>query len=114
MPFEKNIKTSAYWLDESGYHYQEVQKTFFKDGVLNKDGVKNHLALPCFNRANSLHIVELTEKSTVVESTIGKASELIQYVDNSGYNTGLLGKIMPGGGTQITADPKNLIKFTGK
>ncbi|MCG6202815.1 hypothetical protein [Psychromonas antarctica] len=110
--FEKNIKTSAYWLDETGY--QEVQGQFFKDGILDKEGVKNHLALPCFNRANSLDIVELTEKSTVVESTIGKASELIQYTDNSGYSTGLLGKIMPGGGTQITPDPSTLVKFLGK
>lgn len=110
--FEKNIKTSAYWLDEAGY--QEIQSKFLNGGVLDKDGVKNHLALPCFNRVNSLDVVELTKKSTVVESTIGKASELIQYTDDSGYSTGLLGKIMPGGGTQITPDPSTLVKFIGK
>jgi hypothetical protein len=50
----------------------------------------------------------LTESHTVVESTIGKATELIQYKGADGYSTGILGKIMGGGGTQIANDPTKI------
>ncbi|MCG6202891.1 hypothetical protein, partial [Psychromonas antarctica] len=103
----KNIETSAYWLDEEGL--AAVKKDFYKDGIWDKDGIKNSLALPCFNRANAMDVVEITEPTSVVESTLGKASELIQYTADDGYSTGLIGKIMPGGGTQITPNPKVLI-----
>ena len=66
------------------------------------------MALPCFNRANTLNVVEVTQDHTVVESTIGKATELIQYFDGTGYSTGLMGKIMLGGGTQIAPNPNFL------
>jgi len=105
---EKNIQNSAYWLDEAGY--QDVKANYYKNGICDKEGVKNHLALPCYNRASDISKVEVTETTTVVQSRIGKARELIQYTDKSGYTTGMLGKIMPGGGTQITAKTAVLVK----
>lgn len=102
----KDISTSAYWTDEAGFN--SIKQQHYKDGVWDKEGVKNTLALPCYNRADSISMVEVTENTTAVQSTVGKASELIQYSDGSGYNTGMLGKIMPGGGTQATVDPSVL------
>ena len=108
---EKNIKSSAYWLDEDGF--KRVQSKYYKNGQWDKEGVKNQLALPCFNRASDISTVELTQNTTVIESQVGKARELIQYTDKSGYTTGVLGKIMGGGGTQMTANPSVLAKITG-
>jgi len=106
---EKNIQNSAYWLDEAGY--QDVKARYYKNGVWDKEGVKNSLALPCFNRASDITTVEVTETTTVIQSNIGKARELVQYTDKSGYSTGMLGKIMPGGGKQITANTAVLAKL---
>lgn len=100
---EKNIQTSAYWLDDAGF--KDVQSKYYRDGQWDKEGVKNYLALPCFNRATDISTVQVTQHTTVVESRIVKARELIQYTEGSGYTTGMIGKIMPGGGKQITANP---------
>ena len=96
----KNQK-SMYWLDEAGY--QDVKSKFYKDGVWDKEGVKNHLALPCYNRADVIDTATVTQSQTAIQSTIGKATEQIGYTRGD-YSTGMLGKIMPGGGTQITPD----------
>ncbi|MFW5444395.1 MAG: hypothetical protein ACKE51_08830 [Methylococcaceae bacterium] len=104
--YKKDVKNSAYWLDEEGY--QEVKEKFYKQGHWDKEGVKNHLALPCYNKANHIDQAVLTESHTTVESTIGKATEMIQYKGEDGYNTSFLGKIMRGGGTQIANDPTKI------
>lgn len=100
---EKNIQNSAYWLDDAGF--KEVQAKYYNNGHWDKEGVKNHLALPCFNRATDISTVQVTQRTTVVESKIVKAREVVQYTDTRGYTTGMIGKIMGGGGTQITANP---------
>ncbi|WP_229711273.1 hypothetical protein, partial [Agarivorans gilvus] len=106
--FEKDIETSAYWMDEAGL--QQMKSKHYDGTNWDHEGVKNSMALPCFNRANIIEEVMVTKDQKVVESTIGKATELIQYSEANKYDTGLLGKIMPGGGTQIAADPATLIK----
>jgi len=58
-------------------------------------------------------VAEVTQHTTVVEAKVGKATELIQYTDDSGYSTGLMGKIMPGGGEQVTATPTVLKTLSG-
>ena len=40
-----------------------------------------------------------------------KAREILQYTDASGYTTGPLGKIMGGGGKQITVNPAHVTKI---
>ncbi len=107
----KDIKKSSYWLDEAGFN--EVKNKFYKQGRWDKEGIKNHLALPCYNRADAIDRVELTESHLLVESTIGRATENILYQGADGYNTGLLGKIMRGGGTQVTDDPTKIKAITG-
>ena len=105
----KNIKDSAYWMDEA--EFKNVESKFFKNGQWDKEGVKNHLALPCFNRATDVTTVEITQPTTGLTSTVGKAREVLQYTDTSGYTTGPLGKIMGGGGKQITVNPAHVTKI---
>ncbi len=70
--------------------------------------MKDYLALPCFNAANQIDVMEVTKLTTGIQSTIGKATELLRYDGADGYTTGILGKIMGGGGTQITVDTSAL------
>jgi hypothetical protein len=58
--------------------------------------------------------MEVTKPTTGIQSTIGKASELLRYDGTDGYTTGTIGKIMGGGGTQITLDTSALKLLPGK
>ncbi|GAB3528836.1 hypothetical protein [Photobacterium alginatilyticum] len=78
---------------------------FYRGGKWDKEGVKNYLALPCFNAANAIDIAEITEDTSVVKSTIGQASELLQYKGENGYTTELIPKLMDGGGQQVAVKP---------
>ena len=105
---EKDLQKSAYWMDEA--EFKNVESKFFKNGQWDKEGVKNHLALPCFNRATDVTTVQVTQPTTGLTSTVGKARELVKYTDSSGYTTGMIGKIMGGGGKQITVNPAHVTK----
>ena len=107
----KDIGKSAYWLDEASF--KDVERKFYKNGSWDKEGVKGYLALPCYNRANAINTVAITQPTTGVSSSIGRATELIKYTDKSGYTTGTLGKIMGGGGTQVTVVPTALKRLPG-
>jgi len=108
----KDIDKSAYWLDEAGYN--DIKAKHYKNGVWDKEGVKNSLALPCFNRANAIDVAEVTQPTTAVSSKVGKATELLKYEGKNGYTTGTLGKIMPGGGQQVTVNTKVIRSIPGK
>ncbi|TDT43945.1 hypothetical protein DES49_0044 [Halospina denitrificans] len=103
--FAKNLETSPYWLDEEGF--AELKDKHYRDGAWDREAVKNELALPCFNRADAIDIAEVTEPMNAVESEIGKATELISYTDSDG-STGLIPKMMSGGGTQLAPNPSKL------
>jgi len=107
----KDISKSAYWLDETSY--KNVKSKFYKNGHWDKEGVKNYLALPCYNLANDVNRVQVTQSTTSVSAKIGKATELIKYTDKNGYTTGTLGKIMGGGGHQVTVSPSSLKQLSG-
>jgi len=104
----KNQK-SMYWLDEAGY--QDLKSKYYKEGVWNKEGVKNHLALPCMNRADVIDVSKVTESHNGVESTVGVAREQVSYTKDN-YSTDMMGKIMPGGGKQITPDSNKISSVT--
>ncbi|MBL1278497.1 MAG: hypothetical protein COB30_020675 [Ectothiorhodospiraceae bacterium] len=107
----RNLDNSAYLLDEAGM--KEVKEKYFTQGHWDKEGVKDYLALPCFNSASTIDAIEVTKPTTGIQSTIGKATELLRYDGADGYTTGTLGKIMGGGGRQATLDPSAL-KLFGK
>ncbi len=102
----RNLDNSAYLLDEAGM--KEVKEKYFRQGHWDKEGVKDYLALPCFNAASSIDVMEVTEPTTGIQSTIGKATELLRYDGADGYTTGTIGKIMGGGGRQITLNTATL------
>lgn len=106
------LDNSAYLLDEKAY--QNVLKEYYKQGHWDKEGIKDYLALPCFNEASQIDVMEVTKPAIGVQSTIGKAAELIRYQGADDYTTGTLGKIMGGGGTQTTIDPSALKILTGQ
>jgi len=106
------LDNKAYWLDKKGF--ADVETEFFRQGHWDREGVKGYLALPCFNRANDMITVELTESQTVIKSTIGKATELLRYDGTDGYTTDIIGKIMGGGGTQISPNARKLALISGK
>jgi len=108
----RNLDNSAYLLDEMGM--KDVKEKYFRQGHWDKEGVKDYLALPCFNAANQIDVMEVTKPATGIQSTIGKATELLRYDGADGYTTGTLGKIMGGGGTQITLDTSALTLLPGK
>jgi len=108
----RSLDNSAYLLDETGM--DDVKEKYFKQDYWDKEGVKDYLALPCFNQASTIDVMEVIEPTTGVQSTIGKATELLRYDGVDGYTTGTIGKIMGGGGTQITLDTSALKLLPGK
>ncbi len=87
---------------------KEVKEKYYRQGHWDKEGVKDYLALPCFNAASSIDVMEVTQPTTGIQSTIGKATELLRYDGADGYTTGTIGKIMGGGGSQITLNTATL------
>jgi len=57
--------------------------------------------------------MEVTKPTTGIQSTIGKATELLRYDGADDYITGTIGKIM-GGGIQVTLDTSALKLLSGK
>jgi hypothetical protein len=102
-------RNSPYWMDES--MYQDVKGKFYKDGQWDKEGVKNFLALPCYNRAEVIDTATVTKPHAAIESTIAKATEQIGYTKGD-YSTGMIGKTMAGGGRQITPQMNSISAVT--
>ncbi|REL26621.1 hypothetical protein DXX93_08555 [Thalassotalea euphylliae] len=98
-------KESAYWMDKKSY--MDVEVRFYKNGQWDKEGIKNYLALPCYNTADTFEKIEVLEEHTLVKSTIGEASELIGYTRGD-FSTGLTSKTMSGGGIQVSPDASKL------
>jgi len=96
---------NKYWLDEAGF--KDVESKYFKDGAWDKQGVKNYLALPCSNSANTLTTGTATRADQALQTNIGKAVEILPYRNSQNALEEVLLEL-PGGGKQITP-PKGLI-----
>jgi len=101
----KDKHASPYWLDEESF--LEVKRRFYRDGVWDRQGVKDYLALPCKNRADALDMVEVVEEHTLVKSTIVGAREKVTYYGANGKRVRIEHE-MPGGGTQVFPAPRKL------
>jgi hypothetical protein len=97
-------KASAYWLDEAGY--KQIKSQHFHDGKWNNEGVKQSLALPCYNKANSLVSADVIREHEAVRSTVGEATELVRSGDR------LFVRDMLGGGNQVTPAPNGISEVT--
>lgn len=93
---------SPYWTDKSTF--QRLEQKYFKNGKWDSAGVKNELALPCVNSADS--VVE----TTVIKSHIGVESKILPAKDKV-YTLKPDGSVsqelreMIGGETQVTPSP---------
>jgi hypothetical protein len=90
---------SAYWLDENGFN--DVKGKYEKDGVWDRQGVKNYLALPCNNRADTIVEGVVKQANTGVESTVSPAEENVTNIAPDGTVVPSVLEL-PGGGKQVT------------
>ncbi|HEU4583570.1 MAG TPA: hypothetical protein VFS67_35170 [Polyangiaceae bacterium] len=90
---------SPFWLDKTGF--QDVQARFERDGVWDRQGVKDYLALPCFNKADGIVQGTVARDCVGVQSTVGPATENVSYIAVDG--TVVPGApSLPGGGPQLS------------
>jgi len=55
----RKLDNSAYLLDEAGMN--DMKEKYFKQGHWDKESVKDYLALPCFNQASTIDVMEVTQ-----------------------------------------------------
>ncbi|HEX8412824.1 MAG TPA: PAAR domain-containing protein [Sphingomicrobium sp.] len=92
---------SAYWMDEPTYRDMQTRHQDPATGEWNSPGVKNKLALPCYNRADAVYSGQLAQDQTMVASTINPATESVTYVGRDGAELTKFERTMTGGGTQV-------------
>ena len=96
---------SPYILDQNGMN-QLINQGYVDENlnVTNAAGVKQYLALPCYNMAQTIFQGQVTAPTTGVTSQINSASELFN-LDNGagGVDEGKL--LMTGGGSQVSLPP---------
>jgi hypothetical protein len=96
---------SPYILDQNGMN-QLINQGYVDENlnVTNAAGVKQYLALPCYNMAQTVFQGQVTAPTTGVTSQINSASELFN-LDNGagGVDEGKL--LMTGGGSQVSLPP---------
>jgi uncharacterized Zn-binding protein involved in type VI secretion len=92
---------SPYWMDESTYRYMQSRYQDPATGTFNSAGIKNELALPCYNRADAVYRGQLTQDQTMVASTINPATESVTYIGRDGVELTKFERTMAGGGIQI-------------
>jgi hypothetical protein len=81
--------------------FDDVQSKFQRDGMWDRQGIKNYLALPCFNRADGVVQVTVTRDCLGVQSTMGPATENVSYITADGTVVPAA-LSMPGGGQQLS------------
>lgn len=101
---------SPYWMDEAGF--KDVESNFKHGEQWDRQGVKDYLALPCFNKADGLVEGVVAEDHVGVASTVGRATENVTYraADGTLVPRALT---LPGGGQQVTPAPGMLVPVGG-
>ncbi len=96
---------SPYWITKD--EYVRLHSKYCNQGVWDRQGIKNELALPCHNRADAICARVLTSDCTAVQSTINPATENTFYTRND-VTIAVKNNSMRGGGSQVAPDPKSL------
>ena len=91
---------SPFWLDEPTYQAMQSNYQDPATGGWDNAGVKNELALPCYNAADTVYQGQLTSDQTLVRSTVGQAQETVTY-NNLDSSTTVFSRTMSGGGSQF-------------
>ncbi|MBL8438416.1 MAG: hypothetical protein JNM61_09475 [Zoogloeaceae bacterium] len=89
---------SVYYIPQDEYH--KVIESCQTDGKLDRDKVKSHLALPCWNACDQVVMREVKQDVEVWESTCAATTERVRDFDADG-NEYVYQRSMKGGGTQI-------------
>jgi hypothetical protein len=97
------LATSPYWMTQD--EFSAVKSQYCSDGVWDRQGVKDYLALPCFNRADALVSADVTQDADALSTTINPAKETTFYTDEFGKRWIVPDNLMPGGGPQVTPPP---------
>ena len=92
---------SPYWMDEATYRDMQARYQNPTSGEWDSPGVKNELALPCYNNADATYQGQLTQDQTMAASTINPAEESVTYVGQDGTELTKFTRTMAGGGTQV-------------
>ena len=92
---------SPYWMDEASFRGMQQRHFDPATGKWNSAGVKNELALPCYNQANAIYRGTLSSDQPLVSSNIGKATETVRHVAADGSTIQRFTRTMTGGGTQV-------------
>ena len=99
---EASAPDSAYYADQAGFdqlkadHYDATTDTW--DGK----GVKNDIALPCYNSADTVWTGTLNSDQPLVTSTTNPATETVTTTNADGSPADVFQRTMPGGGGQVT------------
>jgi uncharacterized Zn-binding protein involved in type VI secretion len=91
---------SPYWSDNA--EGQRLKAKYYRNGVWDKQGVKDELALPCKNRADAISITTLKQDCKVLAAKINLAAENTFYYRRYPDEVIEVPNIMPGGGAQRT------------
>jgi hypothetical protein len=102
--------SSPYWLTED--QFAEVKSKYESDDVWDRQGVKDYLALPCFNRADAVVSADVTQDAQALSTTINPATETTLYTDEFGKRWIVPDNQMSGGGMQITPPPSAVGNIT--
>jgi len=96
---------SPYLLNGDSYNALVGNGSIGDDGsILDRAGIKQTLALPCYNLAQNIFSGTINSQTTAVVSNINPASELFNLDDGTG--SPLAGKLfISGGGSQASIDP---------
>ena len=99
---EASAPDSPYYTDQAGFdnlkadHYDDATDTW--DGK----GVKNDIALPCYNSADTVWRGTLNSDQTLLTSTTNPATETVTMTNADGSVAGVFQRSMQGGGAQVT------------
>jgi hypothetical protein len=92
---------SPYWLDQPGYDDVASKYIDPENGDLDSAGIKQYLALPCFNQANTIDQGTVASSQAAPQAIIGPAQETVTQAWTDGSTTSFQ-QFMTGGGTQIS------------
>jgi len=98
-PYGTKGQSYMCWMDEKSY--LDVKNDFYNGSGWDKQGAKNYLALPCFNRAEIVDMSVVEVDHIGIKSTIIDATEQLGY-EKGNFSTGLFLNSMEGGGKQLT------------
>ena len=100
---------NPYWSDNA--EGERLQAKYYHNGVWDKQGVKDELALPCKNRANAICITILQQDCKVLAAKINPAAENTFYYRQYPGEVIEVPGTMPGGGMQCTPPQSALGKI---